>query len=53
MNSYILNTIITMTMAPVNVSGTCITISADYVCVVRFGTAQDQAYHLLPHTTAQ
>ena len=38
-----------MTLAPVNVSQTCITISAGYVCVVRLGTAQDQAYHLPPN----
>ena len=35
--------------APVNVSRACITIQAGYVCVVRSGTAQDQAYHLPPN----
>ena len=30
--------------APVNVSRACITIQAGYVCVVRSGTAQDQAF---------
>ena len=35
--------------APVNVSRACITIQASYVCVVRSGTAQDQAYHLPPN----
>ena len=32
-------------MAPVNVSRAYITIPAGYVCVVRCGTAQDQALH--------
>ena len=32
-----------------NVSRACIIISAGYVCVVRSGTAQDQAYHLPPN----
>ena len=30
-------------------SRACITIQAGYVCVVRSGTAQDQAYHLPPN----
>ena len=36
-------------IAPVNVSRACITIQAGYVCVVRSGTAQDQAHHLPPN----
>ena len=35
--------------APVNVSRACMPIPAGYVCVVRSGTAQDQAYHLPPN----
>ena len=36
-----------------NVSRAYITILAGYICVVRIGTALDQAYHLPPHATAQ